>query len=318
MAADHLYTCTVNSRSSFWRYLWHSWFREIGETLLIVLLVTTFLLSQVGVSGESMHPSLQNGEHVLVSKWDAWKVQLGLSKWQSGDVVILKPPAGSPNYTKSYPLLGIPFHPYFIKRIIGTPGDVVSLQGGRLFINGADINESFITDQLVPWPDSFPMVLLYQGKVLALMNGQYGTSDYNYVYEAPALGPDQQRVLQQWVVRNAVQSPFQGYEYGGFIRLQLLPSYLEPTLRMLEPPTGAQIQASQAAPLIYQASIKLLPGYYLVMGDNRTRGGSEDGRWFGAIKASEIDGRAILGIWPPSSWGSITPPAAFSKIPVRQ
>jgi signal peptidase I len=42
--------------------------------------------------------------------------------------------------------------------------------------------------------------------------------------------------------------------------------------------------------------VKIPPGDYYVMGDNRTR--SEDSRWFGPIPASLIVGRAVAIVWP--------------------
>lgn len=40
------------------------------------------------------------------------------------------------------------------------------------------------------------------------------------------------------------------------------------------------------------------PGYYFVMGDNRTLGGSEDSRTFGPVPVEAIAGRANFVWWP--------------------
>jgi len=40
-------------------------------------------------------------------------------------------------------------------------------------------------------------------------------------------------------------------------------------------------------------------GTYFVMGDNRSRGGSEDSRYFGPVNSIAIAGRATAVIWPP-------------------
>lgn len=73
--------------------------------------------------------------------------------------------------------------------------------------------------------------------------------------------------------------------------------------------------------------IKLKPGYYFVMGDNRTLGGSEDSRTFGPIPVERIAGRASFVWWPvvvreeggfrlnlralaippPTAWSELTP-----------
>jgi len=61
-------------------------------------------------------------------------------------------------------------------------------------------------------------------------------------------------------------------------------------------------------------------GYYIVQGDNRSSGGSEDSRYFGPVKAITIAGEATAVIWPPVrngklNWRGLGPPAAFAKIP---
>jgi signal peptidase I len=61
-------------------------------------------------------------------------------------------------------------------------------------------------------------------------------------------------------------------------------------------------------------------GYYVVQGDNRSAGGSEDSRYFGPVKAITVAGEATAVIWPPVrdgklNWRGLRPPPAFSKIP---
>jgi signal peptidase I len=55
---------------AFWDYLFKEWFRQVGEALLVAFLVTTFVFTTVGVVGQSMFPTLRNGERVLVPKGD--------------------------------------------------------------------------------------------------------------------------------------------------------------------------------------------------------------------------------------------------------
>lgn len=157
----------------FLDYLFKEWFRQVGEALLLAFLVTTFLFTTVGVVGSSMNPTLLNGERVFVPKYETWLVRFGLMQWRRGEVAIVKPPEGTPNAVAQFPVLGFQFRAFFIKRIIGLPGDEVSLREGVVYVNGQPINEIHITASLTPYPDSYPVVC-YQNERLTALVTQHG------------------------------------------------------------------------------------------------------------------------------------------------
>ncbi len=152
----------------FLRYLWREWFRQVGEALLVALIVTTYFFTTVQVVGMSMYPTLKSGERVLVPKYRMWLVRLGLDRWHRGEIAIIKPPPGAPNSVAPFPVLGFKFRPYFIKRIVALPGDRVRVERGQLFVNDYPVPETHITRKITPYPDSFPVVRVYRGKVVEL------------------------------------------------------------------------------------------------------------------------------------------------------
>jgi signal peptidase I len=101
---------------------------DVLET--IVLSVVLFIgikavSAQIRVDGPSMEPTLYNGEYILVSKL-AYK----LGQLQRGDIVIFRLPGNSKEY---------------IKRVIGLPGDLIEVLDQKVYINGEQINELYIT-----------------------------------------------------------------------------------------------------------------------------------------------------------------------------
>ncbi len=237
----------------FLEYLWYEWFRQVGEALLIAFIVTTFVFTTVQVYGRSMTPTLQNGERVLVPKYEMWLARFGMRQWQRGEIVIVKPPFGAPNSTTAFPIIGFRFRPYFIKRVVAKPGDTIRVYRGQLEVNGYYVDEKQITDKITPYPDNFPDLLVAGGEVVG----------------------------------------FQGY------RVATLPDYLKPALEMLQPLPDDIKAVSMDHPIDYTGALKIKDGYYFVMGDNRTLGGSEDSRVFGPVPLENIAGRASAVWWPP-------------------
>ena len=87
-------------------------------TLVIYLVIHNFVAQPFEVQQESMMPTVNPSEYVLIDK-----ISPRFNDYQRGDIVVFQPPEG-------YGQGGIPF----IKRIIGLPGDVVSLENGRVFV----------------------------------------------------------------------------------------------------------------------------------------------------------------------------------------
>ncbi len=89
-------------------------------TLVIYLVIHNFVAQPFEVQQKSMFPTIVEGEYMLIDK-----LTPRFGDYQYGDVVVFDPPTGSGLDSE-----GIPF----IKRVIGLPGDTVSLENGRVFV----------------------------------------------------------------------------------------------------------------------------------------------------------------------------------------
>ncbi len=87
-----------------------------------VLLLITYVISLQQVVGDSMNPNYQDGDILLLSK-----IHYHLRKPKRFEVVAIK-------YQNTK---------YFIKRVIGLPGEKVQYQDGILYINGEALDENF-------------------------------------------------------------------------------------------------------------------------------------------------------------------------------
>ncbi len=103
--------------------------RSFFPILLIVFVLRSFLFEPFKIPSESMVPTLEVGDYILVNKY-TYGIRLPVLRTkvfdtndpQRGDVMVFFPP-----HMKGT---------YFIKRVIGLPGDTVSYRGKQLFVNG--------------------------------------------------------------------------------------------------------------------------------------------------------------------------------------
>lgn len=130
-------------------------------TIVVVALglalgIQAFLVKPFRIPSESMVPTLEIGQRVLVDR-----VSFRFSDPDRGDVVVFKPPAGAENNScgVQHPRDSACPEPTeersdtnFIKRVVGLPGDRLSVEGGAVYINGRRQDEPFA--QLPPGCDT--------------------------------------------------------------------------------------------------------------------------------------------------------------------
>jgi signal peptidase I len=127
-------------------YLWREWVRPIGEAVIIALVITTFVFTTVAIQGMSDTPNVLDGERVFVPKYEMWLARAGVMSYKRGDLVVLKPPQDF-GRLQPMPIIGnfVPtaqYKAFYIKRIVGVPGDRVRVERGILYINDQRINET--------------------------------------------------------------------------------------------------------------------------------------------------------------------------------
>jgi signal peptidase I len=119
----------------------------VAVALGLALGIQAFLVKPFRIPSESMVPTLEVGQRVLVDR-----VSFRFSDPDRGDIVVFKPPAGADTNTcgrqhSSESACPTPTRQRsdtnFIKRVVAVPGDELSVIDGAVYINGRRQRQSY-------------------------------------------------------------------------------------------------------------------------------------------------------------------------------
>jgi signal peptidase I len=105
------------------------WVILLGGALVVALLIKTFLFQAFYIPSESMLPTLEKNDRVLVNK-----LSYRLHDVHRGDIVVFETPPDEPGAED------------LVKRVIGLPGETVSCARGGILIDGRPLDEPYLED----------------------------------------------------------------------------------------------------------------------------------------------------------------------------
>lgn len=100
----------------------YSWVKSIIIAFILAFLCTNFLFAPTTVKGESMSPTFEDKDKVLISK---------ISEIERFDIIVFNAPDSDERY---------------IKRVIGLPGDTIEMDNDILYVNGKAFKEKYLDE----------------------------------------------------------------------------------------------------------------------------------------------------------------------------
>lgn len=109
----------------------------IGIAIILALFIRAFVVQAFKIPSGSMKPTLQIGDHILVNKF-IYGVKIpytgitliDVKEPAHGDIIVFRYPE-DPDKD-------------FIKRVIGTPGDIIEIKNKKVYVNNVPIPDDFV------------------------------------------------------------------------------------------------------------------------------------------------------------------------------
>ena len=161
-----------------------AWFKTLVSAAVYATLIVTFGFQVARVEGQSMAPTLEDQDRLIVNK-----LIYKLHKPQIGDIVMLYYPLDP---EKS-----------FVKRVVAEPGDTIKSINGRVYRNDVPLRDDFIPEEYKSLNDTWGPRTVPQGQYFVMGDHRNNSSDsrtWDWVPEKYIIGKVE---LRWWPVNHA-------------------------------------------------------------------------------------------------------------------
>ncbi|NQX48814.1 signal peptidase I [Paenibacillus tritici] len=151
-----------------------TWIRDIREWIItagivfaVMSLLNIYVFNVSTVIGQSMQPTLYQGEKLIINK-----IALSFGNPGRGEIVVLHDPSTGPDRKE-----------YLVKRVIGIPGDIVEVRDQQLYVNGKRVEEPYI-DTSIEDPD-FSGLTVQEGTYFVMGDNRHAGASKDSRYFGP-------------------------------------------------------------------------------------------------------------------------------------
>ncbi|MBI2634843.1 signal peptidase I [Candidatus Peregrinibacteria bacterium] len=151
---------------------------NLAVIIILVVVIQKWIIAPFDVSGSSMCDTLNliegechkgEGEKIIINE-----ATYAFGEPQRGEIVVFKADAKEEKY--------------FIKRIIGIPGDKIELKGGNVFINDIRLEENYLNPEnkgrTEPFFSDFSTFNVPEGKYFLLGDNRIASTDSRSCFQS--------------------------------------------------------------------------------------------------------------------------------------
>lgn len=145
-----------------WLEIWDI-IKFLAPIIVVVFIVRTYIAQPFIVDGESMSPNFHTGHYLIIDE-----LSYRFHAPKRGDVVVLRYPLDTSRF--------------FLKRIVGLPGDRITLKNGKVYITNTEHPEGAVLVEPYHNQTTFPAgqfkdVVLGKDEFFAMGDNRAGSSD---------------------------------------------------------------------------------------------------------------------------------------------
>lgn len=139
-----------------------TWMIEIAIVLVIAFVFVYYIGFRTSVVGNSMSPTLENRQEILVNRFI-----YSVTNPKPNDIVVFLPNGNEKSH-------------YYVKRVIGVPGDTVQIRDGAVYVNGELFDEAVETAAVLDAELAAEEIRLAEDEYFVLGDNRNNSEDSRY------------------------------------------------------------------------------------------------------------------------------------------